>query len=242
MEYKWADYRALSAERAVIENRALYVINNFFWFGLGKPLVTAFVEVPRGKDQPFRLLDDGAGEGVFAEEIGAELGKAGINCHTTALTLHENPALSARHSRGEISEVVVGPAERFVPKRPFHAIVSMIGSTSYTLSPVRKEHLLKFAYSLAPGGLLLAGFEVATEAAKALTPGNIPFGFSRRPKRGRKMPLETEMRGIERAFDKRGFDARFVEYPEVARQIDRVPRWMLIVRRRLPGEKPTPRG
>ena len=114
-----------------------------------------------------------------------------------------NDLISLEKKR-EIDEVVLGPAENFIPEKPFDAIISLFGSIHYTLSSLRKEHLLKFAYSLKKGGLMLIGFEPLEE------------------------PFSTAMRkGIERSFAKRGFEAEFFLTKDSI-----LPYWILFVKRR----------
>lgn len=180
-------------------------------------------------NQPMRILDEGAGRGYFLAELKEILKKRGIKTITTALTLHNNPELENSRRAGMINEVVVGNAEFFVPKKPFDAIFSMYGSLGYTLPQLRKEHLLKFAYSLRRGGIMMVGFKFKYEGIEL---SDVNRGLSGNPKKQRDiskgLSLENEMEGIERTFEKRWFDAKFYSV-EGTRSM---PNWMLIVRRR----------
>ena len=144
------------------------------------------------KRRPLRILEDGAGKGIAAAELKSELAKKGIKSEVIGLSLTKEAELLERESRGEIDRVVVGKAELFVPKKPFDLILSVTGSTTHTLPSARKDHLLKFAHSLSRGGVMLVCFQL--DLRKFKDHGDF---------------LQEDMQGVVRAFDKRGFDAKF---------------------------------
>ncbi len=166
--------------------------NKVFRFALNNEILDELKKIPRGKKRPLVIVEDGAGEGVFLAKLKSELRKAGIPCETTALELTNNFELLKKFVRKEIDKLPVGPAENFVPEKPVDAIISLHGSIHFTLKDLRKDHLLKFAHSLRKGGIMLVGFSGQA-------------GILNRKQK-------TE---LERAFQKRGFQAKFHVYPKL---------------------------
>ena len=204
--------------------------NEFFSVGLeqlgfGNGMVDAFRRIAP-KNRPLRILEDGAGAGIDLEGIKEELSKAGIKSITTAISLHDYPLLMERQRLGKIDRVAFGNAELFMPEKSQDCIISMMGTLNYTISELRKDTLLKFAHSLTRGGLMMVGFHFTT---KPYGTYNIPRGLSEHPKAGRKLPIKDEMTGIEKAFAKRGFHAKFIHFEY--REGTNFPEWMLIVKR-----------
>ncbi|HZX19538.1 MAG TPA: hypothetical protein VFF13_00825 [archaeon] len=200
--------------------------------GLGKSIDEALIRIASRKKGTVRISDDGAGVGNFLSEIKGTLAHMGIKTKTTAIDLYNGEKLVERQRRGEIDEVFSGRSEFFLPKEKQDAIFSLAGSINYTINALRKDTLLKYANSLNKGGVLMLGFYFAEEPnIQSLAGGAIRKGLSEKPNYERKMKIETEMHGIERAFEKRGFRAKFFKYPEELASRLKLPQWMLILER-----------
>jgi hypothetical protein len=173
--------------------------NHFFGPLLGMSISEALAKIPRKKGKPLLIIEDGPLTGSFLAELKTELKKLRIPCKTIALSLKPLAELKAKKRERLIDEIIEGPAEFFVSKNLADLIISRYGSIEYTLTELKKEHLLKFAFSLKKNGIMLVGFDLST-------------AFSFNPKT--KKPLDMffilkKMKGIERAFEKRGFQAKF---------------------------------
>jgi hypothetical protein len=198
--------------------------NKLFSVGLGCSIVDALVGLGRKK---LTIVDDGAGKGHFLAELKPMLKEKGIESETIALSVSRRLTLWMKKKKGLIDEVFLKDAAEFVPKKPVDAIFSFFGSISYIEDLVRKEHVLKFAHSLRKGGIMAVGLNVVRVMGESRA-GDIHRGLSRDPI-DRIMSLETEMKGIERAFEKRGFEASFVPSGLPSRKA--YPNWMLILKR-----------
>ena len=141
--------------------------NAFFGEGLGKffgktgPMTIgeAFASVPRQKNRPFVLVEDGAGKGFGLSGAVRDLEKRGVPVHSVALAYNPHPTLLKRTAIGRIKEVSAGTAEAWVPRQKIDGLISVFGSIHYTMPQARKDHLLKFATSLNKGGIMLVGFD-----------------------------------------------------------------------------------
>ncbi len=148
--------------------------------------------IPRGKNSVLRVLDDGAGDGRFLEELKQKMLSKNIPTNTVALSLTKNPKLLEQKRQKTVDEVFVGLAEKWVPEKPFDLIVSFFGSINYAIPGLQKDHLLKFAHSLKKGGVMIARLD-------------LPEPIQRKA-----------IAGIEKSFEKRGFKARFYYIGEEA--------------------------
>ena len=129
----------------------------FFNKGLQLSIEDALLMIQRAKGQPLRIVEDGPGKGIFLSQLKAILAKKGVKTITTGLAFRNNPELKDALKAGRIDCVENGPAELFVPKKPVDAIFSLCGSLYYVEQEVGVRHLLKFAYCLKKGGLLMVG-------------------------------------------------------------------------------------
>lgn len=192
--------------------------------------------IPRNKRMPLEILDEGAGEGVFSSELKEKLRELGVDARITATTLEQPSegasrlALEKLKREKKIDKLVLGYGELFEPKQKYHAIFSMLGSINYTINPFRKDTLLKFAYSLKRGGLLIVGFTYGRAEGGAERTGVEAIAGTLGEKQGTKIDVRKEKEGIERAFQKRGFRAKFFE-PIVGRLRFGLPNMALIVQR-----------
>lgn len=203
-------------------------------FGLRNDILDSLLLIRRGKKTPLRIFEEGPGEGVAVSKLKQMLSSRRIRARTTVVDMNYKDVLGERKLIGGIDDVVRKKAEFFYPKEKQHAIISLFGPTHYTISDLRKDHVLKLAHSLKPGGVMMVGFSVETPLNKkdiewregTYNPGveqkaisnarerasrslNIPFGLSEDPHPLRNVHLKQEMDGVERAFAKRGFKARF---------------------------------
>ncbi len=171
-------------------------------------------ETKRGTtNNPLRILEDGAGQGIALSQLETELNRLGIKTKNSTITLNSNPQLEALKKRGILSEINLGRAEFYIPKKPVDVIISVAGSISHIIPRLQKDHLLKFAYSLRRGGILLA----------SIAPQNF---YSK--KDYSKKEAEKFMKGIVKSFQKRGFQAQIISNQQ---KIPNMPTHMIIVRR-----------
>jgi hypothetical protein len=75
------------------------------------------------------------------------------------------------------------------------------------MNSIQKAHLLKFASALNRGGIMAIIFDAGVK--KNLHGLKQAATLLETPKRGKRISLRQEMDGIERAFEKRGFRAKF---------------------------------
>ncbi len=223
--------------RHFVHYRDLWHYDTFFSaglrkMGLGNDIADAVSRIPRGRKKPLDVLEDGPGSGIFLGEFKEYLKEKGIDTHTTGVDFHYADTLKQMQKYGKIDKVVHGIAEFFTPEKRYHAIFSMMGSVHYTINAFRKDQLLKFASALRKGGIMMVGFQIGN----AKEPGaflrmDITDGLSPKPKENRRMPIEKEMEGIEKAFVKRGYAAKFLKFDEKIGARYNLPNWMLIVKR-----------
>jgi hypothetical protein len=199
---------------------------------LGDDVVSALRKIPRGNRTPLRVLDDGAGQGVFLEELSRKMKRFGIEVHSTAVSMHNTEELNERVQRGVLREVVRQRGEFYIPTKKYHAIFSHIGTLNYTINALKKDTLLKYANSLQKGGLLFVGFVYRRKPNDETSSGIANTGgLSEHPKQPREIKIEDEVRGIETALRKRGFEARFFEMREDLALHLALSNWTLVVRR-----------
>lgn len=105
----------------------------------------------RHKNRPLRILDDGAGHGNFLAYVKEHLTRKGIRTETTALSL----TLFEELEKQNIDRVRVGSSESFVPDKKQDLIISFMGTVLYLPQSICKEVILKHAYSLEKGGILM---------------------------------------------------------------------------------------
>ncbi len=182
---------------------------------LGKPAsIVDIVASLRPKGQTVRVLEDGAGAAVALGQLKKELAGKGVKCEAVALGIHHTNHLFESVKRGHVDKFVVRPGELFVPSKPVDVVLSVFGSIDYSLREFKKDTLLKFAFSLRPNGLLLAGFTSTLFNPR----GASEYSGDQ---------LDQQFRQLERAFVKRGFRAKV--YP--AEPDGSMPDWILVVQR-----------
>ncbi|MCX6803040.1 MAG: hypothetical protein NTY48_00545 [Candidatus Diapherotrites archaeon] len=201
-------------------DRTFFDYNQIFTTGLSAffgsehaTLLSVVSEMSKRKKKPLNIIEDGAGNGAFLREFQKKLASTGSAPRITALTLAETPGLSELKRTGVIKELYTGDAELFVPKQPADLIVSLAGSINYHISQVGKDHLLKYAHSLGKNGLMLISMDLLPHFDPNAAHRTV--GLSRNPKSNRKMSIGTELAGIEKAFEKRGFKAKFFWHREI---------------------------
>lgn len=174
--------------------------------------------------RPVRILDDGAGEGNALRDLKHAANSINIPTHTTALSFKTKTDLETAKRYGWLDEIVEGHSEFFIPKKGYDLIFSIKGSTTYTLPQLRKEHWLKLAHCLNKGGLMLAKFEISLgdthptliSLSKRTRPEYSTTALiAKDPKtvktvQGAINIIERDLNGIKRAFEKRGFEAKWI--------------------------------
>ena len=199
---------------------------------LGRGLIEALVRIPRGKGRPLEVLEDGPGIGIFLSELKFFMNAEGVKTVTTGVGVHHVKELKEAEKEGKIDKVVRMFGEFYLPRKPVHAIFSVNGSILYTTGALRKDTLLKFASALRKGGVMMVGFEfVEKRTPKSYLSQVMDTGFSENPIEERRMPIEKEMRGIERALQKRGFRAQFHPIHQALVKTYSIPNWTLIIKR-----------
>ncbi|MCX6772261.1 MAG: hypothetical protein NTV88_00625 [Candidatus Micrarchaeota archaeon] len=153
---------------------------NYPWMHLGfvsKELIDILVQISKSRTgRPLRIMDDGAGSGIFLKEIKRMLADRGIESETTATSLTWFPEL--RDSN--IDSIFIGNSETYAPPKTQDVIVSVLGAAYYQGPQLLKERLLKYAYCLEKGGILaadvpLAGFNIKN-VKKTLTKRGFTIG------------------------------------------------------------------
>lgn len=176
------------------------------WKGVGVGIESRLVYRAKKNNGKLRIWEDGAGRGYFGGVLKEELTRKGVHAHLTATTLNKKEIVPTE--RDFFDEVRAGKSELFVPKAPFDFIFSTMGSMNYTPPLLRKQHLLKMAYSLGHGGQMFVAFYHhpngnQDERRKAIV-GSLLDHPPKKP-----IHVGEEMGAIVKAFAKRGFMARF---------------------------------
>jgi len=103
-------------DKGLVKKRTYYDYNIIFKPALGMPIAKALAQIPRGKGKPLTILEDGAGYGNASAELKYELNELKIPSKIIVLSLRKEPKLMEKKRAGLIDEVVIGLAEKFVPK------------------------------------------------------------------------------------------------------------------------------
>jgi hypothetical protein len=236
--------------------RSLEEYNHYFgaalkdFFHLEKePTIVFLLKQLCPKGHGLRVLEDGPGNANNLAGIKQLMLRSGVPVSVTALGKHHRGDLLWKLQTGEIDEAIFQKAERFVPKKTYTAMLSVFGSLSYAINPIRKDLLLMFAHALEKNGVLLMAFTLKEKTlpmhGTKATPkrlGAISGSLSPNAHQSRRVrpPISegmkgkkvlgaaTEMRGIERALGKRGFRARFYPFSGSG-ELD--PNFVLVVQR-----------
>jgi len=193
-----------------IRTRGYAQYNALFSRALGLNIVDYLATIKRNR--PLRILDDGAGKGHFLDDLKHLLLNRGINCETTAISLYMSNWLKIYTEDARIDKTIIDPAEYYAPEKSLDAIFSFFGSIEYSHDLIRKNHLLKYLYSLDHNGILLVGF---------LRSKILPGGKQTKEQYAKNL-MVVEDQIIER-LEKMGFIASFhnIEIPFLIRAIDR---------------------
>lgn len=120
-------------------------------------LKTRFVETK----QPVSVLDDGMGSGYFLKDLKSIALENGIPNITTGITLTELENRYFNENKKHIDNIKYIKTEEFSPKQKYDLITSYYGGFEYTYEHIKKETLLRLAYSLKKGGILCIKFSLA---------------------------------------------------------------------------------
>lgn len=118
---------------------------------LKRDILDALFDIAQGKNRPIRIWDDGAGHGKFLAYVKKRMADEGMCTETTATTLK----LFLELEMQDIDRVYVGPSESFIPEKKQDLIISFMGPVYHLPQSIGKEIILKYAYSLEKGGLLM---------------------------------------------------------------------------------------
>lgn len=205
----WGENKALSSKGDFDYSYYDYLMRPLWNFFGKQPIdmVSALCRIRGNSNRALEIMDDGAGTGKAMEELRKKLSEKGIPARITALSLEPNEWLAKRHDKGIIDELVIGPAERFTPRRKFDAIFSVFGSMEYVADALKREHVLKLAHSLRKGGLMMAVFDLSVSnppRSSGITRRQLDSVNHRKPFKNRKF-LEI----VKSQFRKYGFRAEF---------------------------------
>jgi len=195
---------------------------DFFDDGLAKTRMgTDFLGFIAGvpHDGRFIVHEYGPGQGEALERIGRELRVRGLPASTRAIDSFPHRDLVERHKRGAINDLSIERAELFRPEEQAHAVIDVLGPMNYVIPELRRDYFLKTAHSLAPGGVMLVGFNEALlsrpEDSPAYRRGVVGGLFGRRRMWSALFPgaqFEGDVRLAEWALKRAGFEARFFRY------------------------------
>ncbi|NCP71980.1 hypothetical protein GW835_01125 [archaeon] len=110
------------------------------------------------KKKEINVLDDGAGRGYFLSQLKEKWNtlkkekKVSADLKTTAVSLTKS------FSTKNIDFKKIGNVINFIPERKYDLIISVYGGFHYTQTPLKKEVLLKYLYSLNNGGVAIFSF------------------------------------------------------------------------------------
>ncbi len=185
------------------------------FFRKPQTLLGVLEQIAAKRKNIIRITEDGPGQGRFLELAHDWFALKGVRVDSTAICLRAHPILRALEKEGKISRLVEGPAELYLPREEQDMIVSLTGSLNYALPKFRKDLARKFTFSLSRGGLMLVGFQFNPKwriSDDEIEDSQPKYGLSENPKPKRTMAIGTEMRGIERAYQKLGFRAKFFHF------------------------------
>jgi len=154
------DYRIYSRNRGYPEYN-----NMIKYLELGeelknKPILDIIGEYSiKNKKKVIRVLDDGAGRGVFLTDLKEmwetyrKIGRISSELKTTAIVLNKKDL-----NRAKIDNVYEGDVSEYLPKEKYDFIFSVFGGFAHSTSYLQREILLKHLFSLEKGGYGFFGF------------------------------------------------------------------------------------
>lgn len=110
------------------------------------------------KKKEINVLDDGAGKGYFLADLKEKWNSlkerklVSADLKTTAVSLTRSVVAK------NIDLKKIGNVLNFIPERKYDLILSVYGGFHYTQTPLKKEVLLKYLYSLNKGGIAIFSF------------------------------------------------------------------------------------
>jgi hypothetical protein len=128
-----------------------------FTGGKNRDIASFLTEMRESPEETIRILDEGGGSGRFGAALKKILTSKGVKSEITILDLRKSRELLRHKKRKKIDRIIFGPAELYLPKKPYHTIFSLYGGTSYAPYYVRKSTLLKYCHSLKKGGVFFLG-------------------------------------------------------------------------------------
>jgi hypothetical protein len=208
------------------ENRDYKAYNILFMPIFKKEIHEVLKDIYDKNRRPLHVVVDGGGrEGIFPSALKTKLNQLNVPSNITVISLKAAKELKDAKTRGEFDVLREGEAEFFVPEQKIDVVISLFDSIHYTMDELRKSHILKYAYSLNKGGIMMVGFGFQDHRSvlprKRLPAEPVP-----------EEELIAERKGIKRAFKKKGFEAEFYDnvFP-VMRGVPTMPRFVLVVKR-----------
>jgi len=222
--------------------RDIGIYDRFFSEGLapmrlGANLEEALLAIPTSR-KSMLIHEYGPGQGNALSQIASSLNQHGRRVESVAIDACPHPMLLEKQQRGEINQIVHVGGEHFMPEREPHAIFDVMGALTYVTPELRADHFLKTVHSLAPGGLMLVGFDqsytlpatVSPVDAREITGGLFGRSYRDLPGVYDHMKSYKQRGAIERYLAKSGFRAKFFESTRYDRYL---PTWGLIVHKPL---------
>jgi len=107
----------------------------------------------RFKTKKLKILEEGAGQTVFLNEIKDLLLKEGIKSETTAITL--TPGVTRKNTRANI--LIKKDSLKTTKLQEYDLIFSVFGGIHYNIKELDRNLVLKFANSLSKNGVFFIG-------------------------------------------------------------------------------------
>jgi hypothetical protein len=219
--------------RGESEYETLFAEKGLKPLGLGGSITEAIKNIPVD-GHPLVIHEYGPGKGYALQDLSNRLRRAGLPVESVAIDAFIRPELRGARESGGITQIVASPAERFMPEKEAHVILDVLGPFNYMVPELRPDHFLKTLHSLAPGGIMMAGFNVAplqTAKASPMMERALTGGLFGKHKTLPSLTLHNRMHDdmyrVERYLKRKGFDAKFFRVGGGGE----FPHWGLVVHR-----------
>lgn len=137
--------------------------NNFYKLVLGRNIVDHIIGLHKGESTPVKILELGAGKGVFLSGLKALVRKhpegSGLKIETTAVSLDREDELQKRVDKKEIDKVLYGHAEEINLGDKYDLIFDTYGANYYTPTYTKSDMLKLSLLHLSDSGTMLVMYE-----------------------------------------------------------------------------------